>query len=303
MRCMVKKKLNKENPAILGWTLFAFLVVFALILAVIMLWGISASLKSRGNWFEDKVFFPDGPIWQWEWKNYATAIKNFYTKQTLSNGSIITANIWQMALNSILYAGGCSLIATFSTCWMAYLTSKFDYKFSKIVYSFVIIAMVIPFIGTTPTMLLLLTKLGLYQKLLGAYIMKFNFLDMYFLVFFAIYRGLSKEFSEAAAIDGASEWQIFLRIMFPLVMPTFSTVFLIKFIELWNDYSFIILYLRSYPTLSFGVYELSVINRPELELIPVRIATSILVALPLLALFIAFRNKIMGNVTMGGVKE
>jgi len=299
----MKKNQRKEKPTSLGWSLFVFLIIYAVILAVIMLWGVSASLKSRINWFEDKVGFPQGSLLQWEWENYSKAINNFYTKQTLYDGSIITANIWEMALNSIIYAGGSSLIATFCSCWVAYLTSKFDYKFSKIVYSFVIVVMVIPIIGSTPTILLLLTKLGLYQTLLGAYIMKFNFLDMYFLVFFAIYKGLSKEFSEAATIDGASEIQVFFKIMLPLVIPTFSTIFLIKFIELWNDYTYIILYLKSYPTLAFGVYELSVANRPELEFIPVRIAASILVALPILTLFIIFRNKIMGNVTMGGVKE
>ena len=163
--------------------------------------------------------------------------------------------------------------------------------------------MVIPIIGSTPSNIVILQSLGLYQTLLGEYIMKFNFLGMYFLVFYAIFQGISNDYSEAAQLDGASEFAIMIRIMLPLVMPTFSTILLIRFIESWNDYNYVLLYLRSYPTLSYGVYRMSMEKVDGMDHATMRIASSLLVALPILTLFIIFRNKIMGNVTMGGVKE
>ena len=133
--------------------------------------------------------------------------------------------------------------------------------------------------------------------------MKFNFMGMYYLVFCAVIQGLSGEYSEAAELDGASEFAIMVKIIFPLVMPTFFTIFLIRFIESWNDYNYIILYLKSYPTLSYGVYKMSIEKVKGMDHATMRIASSMLVAIPILTLFIIFRKKIMGNVTMGGVKE
>ena len=84
-------------------------------------------------------------------------------------------------------------------------------------------------------------------------------------------------------------------------MPTFATVFLIKFIEFWNDYSTPLLYLPTHPTLAYGVQDMS--TNGDINKVLERIASCMVLALPITILFIVFRNKIMGNVTMGGVKE
>ena len=126
---------------------------------------------------------------------------------------------------------------------------------------------------------------------------------MYYLVFFAAFKGVSKEYSEAASIDGASEFTIMVRIMLPMVKTVMLTVFLIKFIELWNDYQNPMLYLPSYPTVAFGVYYMSVVNRTNDISTTVRLAGSILMAVPVLILFVCFKDKLIGNLSMGGVKE
>ena len=92
------------------------------------------------------------------------------------------------------------------------------------------------------------------------------------------------------------------RIMLPLVRNTFFTVFLIKFVELWNDYQVPLLYLPSRPTLSFGLYFVSNYTGNTISTVPLRMAGCIIILLPILALFIAFKEKLMGNITMGGVK-
>ena len=97
-----------------------------------------------------------------------------------------------------------------------------------------------------------------------------------------------------------------LRIMLPLAWPTISTIFLIVFIENWNSYGYILIYLRSYPTLSYGVFkQLQTAGDYTTRMYhpTMKIASAYLVALPVITLFIVFRNKLMKNVTMGGVKE
>ena len=91
--------------------------------------------------------------------------------------------------------------------------------------------------------------------------------------------------------------------MIPMVLPTCSTIFLIFFIQDWNDYQTALIYMPSHPTLAYGVYSMSMSNKNGLSSEPMRLASCVIMATPILVLFIAFRNKIMGNVTMGGVKE
>lgn len=298
----MKNKL-KDKLGVLGWTILICLLLYTLIMFTLLVFGIFSSVNTRSV-YNHKIYFPDGNEWVWAFDNYAKVFESFVIdNEILYDGTIGYANFYSMAINSIVVAGGGALVSAISYFLVSYVTAKFPYFFSKIVYTFVIVTMVIPIIGSTPSNIVILQSLGLYQTLWGEYIMKFNFLGMYFLVFYAIFQGISNDYAEAAQLDGASEFAIMTKIMLPLVMPTFSTIFLIRFIESWNDYNYVLLYLKSYPTLSYGVYRMSQEKVDGMDHATMRIASSLLVALPILTLFIIFRNKIMGNVTMGGVKE
>ena len=193
---------------------------------------------------------------------------------------------------------------TIAPCLVSYACVKFDgYFYSKILNYIVIVTMILPIVGAYPSMIQVLNTLGLFDTILGIWLQKFNFLGIYFLTFSAAYKGIPKEFSEAAYIDGASEWQTLLSIILPLVRNMFFTVFLIHFVEMWNDYQVSLLYTPSYPTLARGVYEISRKTAGELATVPVRMMACMILVIPILVLFIAFHNRLMGNVSMGGVKE
>ena len=162
--------------------------------------------------------------------------------------------------------------------------------------------MMIPIVGSYPSEINMLQKLGLYNTLVGAWIQKANFLGMYYLVFYAAFKGLAKDYSEAAEMDGASEFTVMTRIMLPLVRNAYFTVFLVKFVEFWNDYQIPLLYLPSRPTLSYGLYYVSNYTANMISTVPMRMAGCIIILIPILVLFIAFNDKLMGNITLGGVK-
>lgn len=125
-------------------------------------------------------------------------------------------------------------------------------------------------------------------------------------VLFGVFRdvqGMPKDFSEAAYIDGASNLQVMLRIAFPLVRNTFLTVMLIKFVEFWNDYTVTITYMPSFPTVAFGLYEYSMSAKPAINNTPMRLAGCYVLIVPVLIVFLIFRNRLMSNISMGGVKE
>lgn len=63
------------------------------------------------------------------------------------------------------------------------------------------------------------------------------------------------------------------------------------------------MYMPTHPTLAYGVYYLSISKETDFASHPMRMVACVILALPLITVFVLFRDKIMGNVTMGGVKE
>jgi len=290
--------MNKKNISILNIMLLVILLIYTLSMVMLLLWGVSTSLKSVDEFRLNVIGLPK----TFEFGNFPFVLNYFYVPILTSEGFRKYVGLSELLLNTLLYAGGCAFLATLTPCIVAYLTAKFHYRFSKIVYSLVLITMILPIVGSFPSEIQLLTKLGIYDKIYSPWIQKTNFLGMFYLVFYATFKGISKEYTEAAYVDGASEMKILTRIMLPLVKNAFLVIMLIKFIEFWNDYQSPLLYIPSYPTLAFGIYYLSRSSNNNLSNVPMRMAGCIMLITPILILFIIFRNKLIGNLSMGGVK-
>ncbi|MBQ9713722.1 MAG: carbohydrate ABC transporter permease [Clostridia bacterium] len=214
--------------------------------------------------------------------------------------------MWQMYGNSILYAGGCAFGATFVPCIAAYACARFQYKFSRIMHTTVIIVMMIPIVGSLPSEIKMAQYTHIYDKAWGLWVMRSNFLGLYFLVFYDICKALPTSFSEAAKMDGANNFQIFFKIALPLIKNTFFTVLLIKFIEFWNEYQAPMVFTPNYPTIAMGLNQIMSYNGDSLKFdhttVPARMAAAVLTAAPVCVLFACFQKRLLGNLTMGGVK-
>jgi ABC-type glycerol-3-phosphate transport system permease component len=303
-----KKKLKKktlferDKYSPLAIILLIVLSLYVLSMILIVSWGIFTSLKSHSEFRNNQLWLPHGAPWTWEWKNFATINKYLYIS-VIVNGRPVKMYMERLLLNTLLYAVGGALITTLVPCVVSYLCAKFDYAFSRVIYGVVIVTMVLPIIGSTPSMLQMLKRLNLYDSMLGNYISKFHFLGLYFLVFYATFRSFPDSYAEAAYIDGASEYAVLFQIVFPLIRNMIGTVILLNFIGLWNDYQTPLIYLPSYPTLAYGVFYMSNSSVQELNTVPLRMAGCIILFVPILILFLIFKNKLMGNLSMGGLKE
>ena len=162
--------------------------------------------------------------------------------------------------------------------------------------------MVIPIVGNLPSEIQIARIFGLYDQIWGLWIMKANFLGMYFLVFYGVFKGIPKEYAEAAKVDGAGNFSILFRIMLPMVRNTFFVVMLIKFIEFWNDYQTPLIYLKSYPTIAYGVFYMANSRENGLSTVPMRMTSAMLAFIPVFVLFMVFQKKLVGNLTVGGIK-
>ena len=102
-------------------------------------------------------------------------------------------------------------------------------------------------------------------------------------------------------MDGAGHLTVLLKIMFPMTVTIFGVLFLTNIITLWADYQTPMVFLPSHPTLAYGVFSFQ--NSVEAgSSVPIKIASLIAVAIPMFVLFMIFKEKMMGSLTMGGLK-
>ena len=333
----IKEKKNTFTP--LTIVLLVFLCIYCLSLFYLLAWGLFTSSKVNEEVFKvDPSSFLwdyDAYIEKWQeggrrYTKYITALNRaldemggnkwllpFHTYKNIFTEFVVDTDpmpgmpsrevtMPQMYLYSLLYAGGCAIAATFVPCITAYACARFNYTFSRIVHTTVIIVMMIPIVGSLPSEIKMAQATGVMNEIWGLWIMRANFLGLYFLVFYDVCKALPTSFSEAAKIDGANNFQIFFQIAMPLIKNTFMTILLIKFIAFWNDYQAAMVFMPSYPTVAFGLNRIMNINadstRYNHQMIPARLSAVVMTATPVCILFAIFQKRLLGNLTVGGVK-
>ena len=108
----------------------------------------------------------------------------------------------------------------------------------------------------------------------------------------------AKSYAEAAFVDGASHFTVFRKIMLPMTRGTFGALFITAFITQWTDYMTPMIYLPTHPTIAQAAWGLQFSNTS----VPYLLAGLFILALPVLILFCCFHKKLMGSMTMGGLK-
>ena len=317
----IKNKKNRMN-------VFFALVLLALVLYTglmftLFVFGINISLKAKFQVDTMNEIFnlPNLEYWSFEmygdgsiWGNYIEVfdkavldkpngyIVGLFNKELVS--SRIKGDILSCSLYTILYAGVGALCATFMPMFMGYLCSMYKNKVSSIIYAVVLFVIATPIVGATPSAVNFMRAIRLYDTFVGEWLRRSTFTNMYFLIFYAYFKGLSSSFSEAAEIDGASQLSIMFRIYLPLALNIFFTVYLMIFVSYWNDFTTPMMFLPSRPTLAYlTYYKTTYDSGGELNFATKRMAALMVFAVPIVVIFTIFNKRLMTNLTMGGVKE
>lgn len=325
---VVKKDKKKYKFNVFSIITLVILLFYTICFLAPLFWGLNISFMSNYQFstVHDVIGFPKLEYWRWDidliklgieqnfLANYIVLFRYlefesttkfiagiFFTREIVHTSY---ANFWGCIMNTLLYAGGGALVFSFCSMLVGYLVAKYKFKFSEILYSFVLITMIIPIGATTVANIELRRQLAIYDTWIGHYINMFGFESMYFLIFYAYFKDLSDTYNEAAEIDGASQFMAMFRICMPLAGKMFSTVLLIQFVVLWNDYTAPMYYMPTKPTLGYALYNLMYIKTGgSLTFPPRKIAGMMLMSLPMLTLFVFLKNKLMGNISIGGIKE
>ena len=312
MRRAIMKRDNDTNKlsrkfSPLTVVLLVVLILYSLTVLGMIFYAVMTSLKLNTNagYRYNKSTAYSLPT-SLHFENFKAIFENFFIKdvpKAYGTGTKVV-KLTDMYLYTVLYCLGSALCQTTVQCVTAYLCAKFKYKLSKVVETIVIVVMIIPVVGSLPSEIQVSRDLGLYNHIFGMWVMKANFLGMYFLIFIGVFKNISMTYTEAAKIDGASNASIMLKIIFPLVRNVFLTVVLVNFIAFWKDYQTPLIYLESFPTVSYGLWQILFLSTPTngMGRVPMRMAGSVLVVLPLIIVFLIFQKRLLGNLTMGGIK-
>lgn len=285
---------SKFSP--LTIVLLVVLCLYVLSLVGLFFWGFLTAFKDD---FTDITIKGNTYGFPTEWTmNFVTIFNEI--QMSTQTGYV---NFYTILGNSLLYAIGCALLKTLVPCLTAYTCARFDFKSSKVVYTLVLITMIVPIVGSLPSELKMAYSLGFYDQIWGVWIMSANMLGLYFFVMHSAFKAMPQSYTEAAKIDGANNFQILGTIMLPLVRNLMLTVFLINFVEFWNNYQTPQVYLPNHPTLGYTLYYYTrVSNHPTFSKLPALITMAYIIVLPVLVLFLLFQEKLMGNLTLGGLK-
>lgn len=291
-----KFKLTPDKVA----TTVVWLFIFAYAISILMMyvWILSSSFKTNRIEFATNIF---GWPKELKFDNYAKALENF-SIPIMRNRRQVTVYLDELLPNSLMYVFGCSIAATLCPAIVSYVTAKFDFKFNRVVDGIVIITMVLPIIGSDAAMIQMTKTLNLYNKMLGMVFMKFTFLGFNYLLLKQSFKSVDRAYSEAAFLDGASEFRVMVSINFPMVANVLMIVFTLQIMGFWADWTTPLMYMPLKPTVAYALYELQFTHDPNLTFKPLQFAACILASLPMIIIFIAFRDKIMGGIAFGGLK-
>lgn len=301
----MKEKINRKRlTSHRGWLTVLMVVFFVYIATLVFpcLWLLLNSLKTDVEFFKDSWALPKEPF-----KNLANYLTAFDMSVT-TKLEYREVGLPLMFLNTIYLSFIPPIFSLFFTCCTAYAYARHQFKLKGLLYTMLIIPMVVNIAGTLPTMYKLVQELGIYNNILLMMVTGWSGAGFNFLLISSVFENISGTYKEAAQIDGAGHWRIFLTIYIPQASNLLISMYVLAVIGAWNDYMTPYLYLPEFPTLATGIYELrSKVEKSRDPLYydqwPRMFAVMIWSILPVLILFIAFQDRIMTMTSGGGIKE
>jgi raffinose/stachyose/melibiose transport system permease protein len=210
-------------------------------------------------------------------------------------------NILQSLSNSLIVCFGTIIITVPASAMAGYVFSRFRNKITDLLFYVVMAGFFIP----VQMVLIPLTKITLIlhinNTLPGLFLPLATFgIPFWTMIFRSFFSNLPGELMEAAKIDGAGNWRIFLQIMAPLSRPAIVLASLLTFFGAWNDFllSLILISKQELYTIQLRVYQLT--GTFGANYFPQFSAGLVIAAVPTLVLYIILRKKIIEGTTLSG---
>lgn len=262
------------------------LSLWAVIVLFPFYWMVLTSVKSYSAYNSEYIpkFFTLSPTLQ----NYVDAFTAVPLGRYFTNTLVFTLITTLLMLSVITLA--------------AFAFARLEFKGKRLAFTLLLSLMMIPNELVIITNFVTITDLGLRNTFTGLilpsvtsvfyiYLLKENFAQ------------IPDELYYAAKVDGTSDFKYLTKVMIPICSPTMMTIVILKVIECWNAYVWprLITDDENYFLVSNGIQAIRESGFGR-ENIPAMMAAVVVISVPLIALFLIFRNKIMDGVSRGGTK-
>ncbi|MCC7448774.1 MAG: carbohydrate ABC transporter permease [Anaerolineae bacterium] len=148
-------------------------------------------------------------------------------------------NLSPNLVNSLLMVIPATILSSVIGSINGYFLSKWKFRFSDTLFTIILFGFFIPYQVILLPLVQFTQTIGVYGTIWGLILVHVIYgIPVTTLIFRNFYAGVANELIEAAVVDGANKYQIFVRLMFPLALPAFVVVGIFQFTNIWNDFIF-----------------------------------------------------------------
>lgn len=277
---------NKVGKRIFSVFKYVFLSVWGVIVLFPFYWMLLTSFKSYGSYNAEYVpkFYASDPTLQ----NY----KDAFTEVPLG----------KYFLNTLIFTAATTAVMLVVIVLAAFAFSRLEFRGKNLVFVLFLSFMMIPNELVIITNFVTITDWNMRNTFWGLILPSVTSV-FYIYLLKENFEGIPDELYKAAKVDGTSDFKYLTKVMIPICRPTIVTVVILKVIECWNSYVWprLITDDKNYFLVSNGIQELRE-NGFGRENIPAMMAAVVVISVPLIVLFLIFRDKITSGVMRGGTK-
>ncbi len=212
-----------------------------------------------------------------------------------------SANFDRYFLNSVIVTFSVTFLNIILDSMVAYALSRKGFKGSNFVLLIIIATMMIPAQVLMIPLFILIKKIGFYNTY-WALILPFSVQGFGIFLMKQYFDGLPKSLDEAAMIDGAGDFKILFKVLFPISKPAIAVLGINTFLTTWNSFVYPLIFTNTdnMRTLPIGIAYFNTIHGIDYVHL---MAGSSIATIPVIAVFLAFQKQIISGLTRGAVKE
>lgn len=274
---------------------YFFCTVIAVLFIFPLVWMIVTSTKTEVQYASDlgsvRTFLP-----------YLADLSTFFDNY----GRVLTQyDIWKYAVNSLVYAACVVAGNVLVNALAGYVMAKFRFPGKSFISFIIMFLLIVPVETTIIPLYSIVHNLGISGTVLAVILPPIVSVFNIFL-FQQFFYNISREYIEAAELDGASQLRIFFSIMIPLSMPIVATVATFAFIGVWNDYIWPTMVLPSPQPGEWPLYPiqaaLTTIQSIENVTTGEVMASLVITSVPIFLIYVFAQKYIVEGIGAGGLK-
>lgn len=266
--------------------IYLFLAVFTFIQIFPFYWLVTFSFKSNTEIFDSNNLVGLPKVWH---------LENF--SKALMGGEIL-----RYLLNSVFYAAVTVVVSTLLASMVAYAINRMYWKAKGIVAAIFSLGIMIPVQATLLPLFQGLDRLGIRGGYLGLLLPYITFaMPMTVMILGGFFKALPREIEEAACIDGCNIFNMFFRIIFPMIRPGIATSCIFAFLNTWNELLFANTFVddAKYKTLPVGIMSFVGEHSTNWGIIG---AGMVIATLPTVVIYLLLSKQVQESFTVGAVK-